>query len=44
MPKGRGRAEGIDKVINDEFNCLGKYSDSRPEQCAELRFIDKNQL
>lgn len=37
----RGRAEGIAKVLADEFNCLGRYSDARPEQCLELRFIDK---
>lgn len=42
MPKDRGRAEGIGKVLDDEFNCLGKYSDARPEQCAELKFIDKD--
>ncbi|MBI5074360.1 MAG: cytochrome-c peroxidase [Nitrospirae bacterium] len=38
----KGRAEGIDKVLNDEFNCFGKYSDAKPEECAELSFIDKN--
>jgi cytochrome c peroxidase len=36
----KGRAEGIDKALSDEFNCLGKYSDAKPEECAELRFID----
>lgn len=41
-PKDRGRAEGIDKVLHDEFNCLGKYSDAKPEECLELRFIDTN--
>ena len=41
-PKDKGRAEGIDKVLSDEFNCLGKYSDARPEECGELRFIDSN--
>jgi len=38
--KDKGRAEGIDKVLTDEFNCLGKYSDAKPEECLELRFID----
>ena len=38
----KGRAEGIDKVLSDEFNCLGKYSDAKPEQCGELRFIDSD--
>ncbi|MGE5238051.1 MAG: cytochrome-c peroxidase [Chloroflexota bacterium] len=41
-PKDKGRAEGIDKVLSDEFNCLGKYSDAKPTDCAELRFIDTN--
>lgn len=35
-----GRAEGIAKVLADEFNCLGQYSDAKPEQCTALRFID----
>ena len=38
----RGRAEGIGKVLADEFNCLGRYSDAPPEQCLELRFIDRD--
>jgi cytochrome c peroxidase len=41
-PKDRGRAEGIDMVLSDEFNCLGRYSDAKPEDCLELRFIDTN--
>jgi cytochrome c peroxidase len=36
----KGRAEGISKVLSDEFNCLGKYSDAKPDECPELRFID----
>jgi len=35
----RGRAAAIAKVQADEFNCLGRYSDAKPESCAELRFI-----
>lgn len=35
----RGRADAVPRVMSDEFNCLGPYSDARPEQCAELRFI-----
>jgi cytochrome c peroxidase len=34
-----GRHAAIAKVINDEFNCLGRYSDARPQQCDELRFL-----
>lgn len=43
-PKDTGRADGIDKVLKDEFNCLGKYSDAKPDECAELRFIDTDKL
>jgi cytochrome c peroxidase len=32
----RGRIEGIEKVIADEFNCYGKYSDAEPEECIAL--------
>ncbi len=35
----RGRRAGIAKLREDEFNCLGRYSDARPEQCEELRFL-----
>jgi cytochrome c peroxidase len=35
----RGRADGVQKLQSDEFNCLGRYSDARPEQCAELQFL-----
>jgi cytochrome c peroxidase len=33
-----GRYQGVRKVIKDEFNCLGEYSDAGKEDCAELRF------
>jgi cytochrome c peroxidase len=35
----RGRAEGVKKLARDEFNCLGRYSDAKPEQCGELQFL-----
>lgn len=35
----RGRAEGVKKLLQDEFNCLGPYSDAKPEQCGELQFL-----
>ena len=35
----RGRADGVQKLQNDEFNCLGRYSDARAEQCTELQFL-----
>ncbi len=34
-----GRAVGVRKLQQDEFNCLGRYSDARPEQCTELQFL-----
>jgi cytochrome c peroxidase len=40
MPRDDGRADGIRKVLADEFNCLGKYSDAGPGDCAELRYLD----
>jgi cytochrome c peroxidase len=34
-----GRRAALAKVMNDEFNCLGRFSSARPEQCEELRFL-----
>ena len=34
-----GRSAATAKVLADEFNCLGAYSDAKPEQCQELRFM-----
>lgn len=35
----RGRSAAIAKVQGDEFNCLGPFSDAKPGQCQELRFM-----
>jgi cytochrome c peroxidase len=35
----RGRAAAGAKVQADAFNCLGHFSDARPDQCSELRFM-----
>ena len=40
-PQDKGRAEGMRKVLSDEFNCLGRYSDAEPKDC-EVRFLDAN--
>jgi cytochrome c peroxidase len=40
----RGRAEGLKKLLADEFNCLGSYSDAKPEQCGELQFLSANDM
>src|SRR5674476_801845 len=40
MPRDNGRAGGMRKVLSDEFNCLGKYSDAGLGDCAELRYLN----
>lgn len=37
-----GRALAIAKLENDEFNCLGRFSDAKPEQCTELTFMNRD--
>jgi cytochrome c peroxidase len=39
----RGRADGLNKLLQDEFNCLGRYSDAKPQQCGELQFLATNE-
>ncbi len=36
MLPDRGRVAVLEQVRADPFNCLGAYSDARPEQCQEL--------
>jgi cytochrome c peroxidase len=38
----RGRAAALAKVMQDEFNCLGRFSDAKPEACGELTFMTKD--
>lgn len=42
LPEDSGRAAGIAKALADPFNCLGRYSDAKPDQCGELRFLAKD--
>jgi cytochrome c peroxidase len=42
LPEDTGRASGAKQVQADPFNCLGPYSDAKPEQCSELRFMVKD--
>lgn len=42
LPEDLGRAAAIPKALADPFNCLGRHSDARPEQCGELRFVAKD--
>lgn len=34
-----GRARGMSQARADEFNCLGAYSDAKPDECEALRFL-----
>lgn len=36
-----GRFLGIQVVTQDMFNCLGQFSDAKPEDCNSLRFLPK---
>jgi len=38
-PPDPGRARGAALARADEFNCLSRYSDAEPRDCAELRFM-----
>lgn len=38
-PLQRGRIDGVTRVQNDIFNCLGAYSDAEPDACSALRFM-----
>lgn len=42
VPYDRGRADGIAKVLSDEFNCLGPYSDAEPAECIALNTLDRD--
>lgn len=37
LPTDAGRAAGVERVRDDEFNCLGRYSDASPAACTALR-------
>jgi cytochrome c peroxidase len=37
-----GRIVGIERARADQFNCLGKYSDAAPGDCAELEFARRD--
>jgi cytochrome c peroxidase len=39
LPLDTGRAAGVIKVLNDEFNCLSQWSDANEQDCTELRFV-----
>ena len=35
----RGRIEGVHKLLEDPFNCLGEYSDDPDRHCPELTYV-----
>lgn len=39
LPEDRGRAQAIEQVLADPFNCLGPFSDAGGDGCDELRFM-----
>lgn len=39
LPEDTGRAQGVQQVQKDEFNCLSIYSDAAPNDCGELRYL-----
>jgi cytochrome c peroxidase len=39
LPADDGRASGVTKVLEDEFNCLSLWSDAGEKDCSELRFV-----
>ncbi len=38
--KDAGRAAVVEALKADPFNCLGPFSDAKPSQCAELKFME----
>ena len=38
-----GRAQGMELVRSDVFNCMGRFSDAQPDGCSELKFMDTDQ-
>lgn len=37
----RGRAQAMEQVLADPFNCMGPYSDAQEGGCEELRFMGR---
>lgn len=37
-----GRRVALAQVVNDEFNCVGAYSDAKSDDCVELAYIAKD--
>ena len=39
LPEDRGRIEGVRRVLEDEFSCLGEFSGVARDACDELDFV-----
>ncbi len=39
LPADRGRFAAIAAVLSDEFNCRGRWSDARQDDCPDLEFL-----
>ncbi|MBK7947365.1 MAG: hypothetical protein IPK00_01105 [Deltaproteobacteria bacterium] len=39
-----GRFLGIQAALIDPFNCLGPFSDAKPDDCRELRFLRRDHV
>ncbi|MDH5325546.1 MAG: cytochrome-c peroxidase [Gammaproteobacteria bacterium] len=39
LGKDQGRFDGVQKVLNNPFNCRSDYSDANQDGCKELQFI-----
>ena len=39
LPEDLGRSVATAQVLEDPFNCLGKYSDAGPDDCVELQYL-----
>ena len=42
LPADHGRADAIAKLDADPFNCLGEFSDAKPDDCGELKFMSRD--
>jgi cytochrome c peroxidase len=43
LPTDEGRKSGLETLLGDEFNCLGRWSDAKGAgSCAELRFVSRS--
>jgi len=38
-----GRSIGLEALFLDPFNCLGPHSDAGPDDCGELRFLNRRE-